>query len=98
MPRLPQTPAATLAAVLEKLKVASGARVADIKLVLKGLQRKERSGALPPNKGWVFAAQEAKTALGMARLAGFPCRSEFAEKQMEAATKRAATWLKKAAA
>lgn len=92
-----ETTEVKLSRILATLQKASGAKVTDIKLVIRGLQRKEASGALPPNKGWVFAAQEAKTALRMAALAGYPCRSEFAEGQMKAAVKRAEKWILAAA-
>lgn len=85
-----------LSYVLDVLKEKSGCRTPSIKNVIAAINRKERTKALPPNKGFAFAAQEARTALRMAELAGFPCRSDFAERQMEAAIIRAENWLNKA--
>lgn len=87
-----------LSRVLDILKEKSGCRVSSIQNVIASINRKERTGKLPPNKGFAFAAHEAKTALRMAELAGFPCRSEFAERQLEAATERAERWINEAIA
>lgn len=88
-----KTHAERLSRVLDILKEKSGCRVNSIKNVIASINRKERAGILPPNKGFAFAANEAKTALRMAELAGFPCRSDFSERQMNSAVERAEKWI-----
>lgn len=85
-----------LVAVLETLKEKAGCRTDSIKNIVASINRKERIGKLPKNKGYAFAAQHAKSALWAARLAGYPCRSEFAERYMESAVSQAESWLKQA--
>jgi hypothetical protein len=87
-----------LVRVLDILKEKAGCKTPSIKNISASINRKERAGKLPPNKGFAFAVSEARTALRMAELAGFPCRSEFAERQMEAATDRAEKWINNAIA
>lgn len=85
-----------LSDALQTLSVISGVKDSDIKKVCASIAKKERKGKLPANAGWLFAAQQCRSALRMAVLAGFPCRS--AEKYAAAETKRAVAWIKKAQA
>lgn len=85
-----------LARVLDILKEKSGCRVASVKNIIASIGRKERSGKLPANKGFAFAAHHAKTALRFSEMASAPWGNDFMMNQFIAETERAESWINRA--
>lgn len=87
-----------LARVLDILKEKSGCKKPTLKNIIASINRKERTGALPPNKGYAFAAGEVKTALSAAGLAHSPFGNDFLMNQFCSSTERAERWINAALA